>query len=343
MYKTGVYFGRFLPPHRGHLNTIINASTLCNKLYVVVSYNKQHSIKLCNETKFTMIDGRTRVQWLCQQLADLEHIEVIMLEELPNCYKDENWDNWCKNLKELIPDTIDIIFTGEENDVEKLENNFPEAKISLLDPQRSKYPISSKEIRKDVFKHWDYILGSARPNFARKILITGTESCGKTTLVKYLAKLYHTSWSEEVGRYYAKKYLGGNEKIFTLEDFHRITIQQFEQDLEVMKNANRVVFFDTDATITQYYCELFMGEKNDAINNYINPSKYDLVILLKPDVKWVSDGQRLNSDQELRDNLHIKLKDLYINYGFGEKIIEVGGSYNERLQNVIEIIDKSLR
>ncbi len=342
MHKTGVYFGRFLPPHRGHLNTIINASTMCNKLYVVVSYNKEHSIQLCEESNFPCVDGRTRVQWLCQQLADLDHIKVLILHEENQHSKENNWEIWCSDLKNLVPEHIDVLFTGEEKDVKRLSENFENTEIKLLDPQRSKYPISSKEIRQDIFKHWNYILGSARPHFARKILITGTESCGKTTLVKYLAKLYHTSWSEEVGRYYAHRYLGGNEEIFTDDDFHRITIQQYEQDLDVMKNANRVVFFDTDATITQYYSELYMGHQNKAIENYINPDRYDLVILLKPDVKWVSDGQRLNGDQERREKLHEHLKSLYIKHGFEDKLVEVGGTYNERLQVVIDIIDKTL-
>ncbi len=342
MHKTGVYFGRFLPPHRGHLNTIINASTMCNKLYVVVSYNKEHSIKLCDESNFPCVDGRMRVQWLCQQLADLDHIKVLMLNEDNLHSKENNWDTWCNDLRKLIPDHIDVMFTGEEKDVIRLSDNFKNTEVKLLDPQRSKYPISSKEIREDIFKHWNYILGSARPHFARKILITGTESCGKTTLVKYLAKLYHTSWSEEVGRNYAQRYLGGNEEIFTDEDFHRITIQQFEQDLDVMKSANRVVFFDTDATITQYYSELYMGHQNANIDNYINPDRYDVVILLKPDVKWVSDGQRLNGEQERREKLHAHLKSLYMKYGFEDKLIEVGGTYNERLQVVIDIIDKTL-
>ncbi len=342
MYKTGVFFGRFLPPHRGHLNTLIKASTMCNKLYIVVSYNEEHSKLLCEKSNFPFIDGKTRVKWLCQQLADLEHIEVLLLDE-EKSPKNGDWESWCEALKELIPSKIDIFFTGEEEYESKLKEVFTDSEVEVVDPQRSKYPISSDEIRGNVFKHWDYILGSARPHFAKKILIAGTESCGKTTLVKYLAKLYHTAWSEEVGRYYAQRYLGGNETIFTDEDFHRITVQQYEQDLDVMKSANRVAFFDTDATITQYYSELYMGHKNDMIENYIDPKKYDLVILLKPDVKWVSDGQRLNSDQERRERLHNRLKNMYIEYGFENVLIEVGGNYSERLESVIEIIDNELK
>ncbi len=342
MHKTGVYFGRFLPPHRGHLNTIINASTMCEKLYVVVSFNEENTRILCEEDNFPYIDGNTRVKWLCQQLADLSHIVVLLLDE-GDIHKQENqWQLWCELLQQTIPSKIDVLFTGEYDYTEKLEDRFPDAEVMLLDPQRSRYPIFSKEIRRHVIQHWDYILGSARPYFTKKVLITGTESCGKTTLVKYLAKLYHTSWSEEVGRYYPQLYLGGNEDVYTDEDFHRITIQQFEQDISVMKNANRVVFIDTDATVTQYYSELYMGHNNPIIENYIDHSRYDLVILLKPDVEWVSDGFRLNGDQERREMLHKKLKDMYLNRGFEEKLIEVGGNYQERLQQVIEIIDSLL-
>ena len=37
MFGTCIYFGRFCPPHRGHLYQIIDASTRCEKLIVVIS------------------------------------------------------------------------------------------------------------------------------------------------------------------------------------------------------------------------------------------------------------------------------------------------------------------
>lgn len=343
MHKIGVYYGRFLPPHRGHLDTIIKASTMCEKLYVVVSFNDEYTRKICDEDNFPYVDGSARVKWLCQQLDDLEHIVVLKLDETNIFDKRVQWEEWCKRLEDLIPDKIDIFFTGVVEDNMKLKECFPEADVMFLDPRKSRYPISSKEIRRDVIKYWDYILGSARPHFTKKILITGTESCGKTTLVRYLAKLYHTSWSEEVGRYYPHLYLGGNEDVYTDEDFHRITIQQFEQDILAMKSANRVVFIDTDATVTQYYSELYMGHNNEMVEIYIDHSRYDLVILLKPDVKWVSDGMRLNGDQERRERLHKKLKAMYLDRGFEDKLVEVGGDYHERLQKVIQIIDDCVK
>ena len=51
------------------------------------------------------------------------------------------------------------------------------------------------DIRSNILGNWHYILGAARPFFSKKVLIAGTESCGKTTLTKCLANLYNTSWS----------------------------------------------------------------------------------------------------------------------------------------------------
>jgi len=54
MYKLGMYGGSFNPLHLGHVNDIIEASTMCEKLYVILSYSNNR-----NE-----IDHRERFKWL---------------------------------------------------------------------------------------------------------------------------------------------------------------------------------------------------------------------------------------------------------------------------------------
>ena len=122
-----------------------------------------------------------------------------------------------------------------------------------------------------------------------------------------MAKLYHTSWSDEVGRHYAHDFLGGDESIFTEEDFRRIAHQQYEQDDHALRTSNKVVFFDTDATVTQYYSELYLGKNNVHVESFIEPYRYDLVLYLIPDVTWVDDGQRLNGNRDKRNELDAKI------------------------------------
>ena len=342
MYQTGVYFGRFLPPHRGHLYQIIEASTKCHNLIVVISDNAEQTRALCEADGLPEISYRLRKQWFSQQVQDMPHIQVRVLDESDIPVYPEGWQEWSKRMREVVGAPINAFFVGDLSYSETLASYFPEAKVELFDPSRTRYPISATEIRKNILGNWHYILGAARPFFAKKVLIAGTESCGKTTLTKCLAKLYNTSWSEEVGRYYARDYLGNDETIYTDEDFARIAHIQYEQDYHALRSANKVCFFDTDATYTDYFSELYMGHRNELVEKYIDHTRYDRLFYLMPDVRWVADGQRLNGDEERRRLLNDRLLQMYRDYGFGDKITIISGDYTARLHKAIQLVDELL-
>lgn len=338
MPKVGVFFGKMIPPTRGHLTAILNAATQVQKLYVVISDNRHRTRLICNEAGIKEMPVNLRMQWLKQEFQDMPHIQIVKLDETDIAEYPNGWTEWARLLQEAVNEDINTFFCGEKEYVENLNKFFPNATVKLFDPNRTNYNISATKIREDVMANWEHILGPARPFFAKKVLIAGSESCGKTTLTKALTKLYCTSWSEEVGRYYAQRYLGGDETIFTDDDFSRIARQQLEQDYEALRNCNKICFFDTDATVTQYYSILYMGHRNADVEACINPDNYDVVFLLKPDVSWVDDGQRLNGDQDKREKLHERLKHMYIERGFEDKIVEIGGDYNTRLNSIIEYL-----
>jgi HTH-type transcriptional regulator, transcriptional repressor of NAD biosynthesis genes len=339
MYKVGVYFGRFCPPHRGHLYQIIEASTRCKKLVVVISDNEQETIDICRRAGLPTITYQLRKQWISQQIQDIEHIVVRVLNESSIPRYPSGWPEWCREMRSVVPEKIDAFFAGDVKFKSMLKQYFPEAIVEVFDPKRTRYPISATDIRHNILGNWDYILGSARPFFAKKVLIAGTESCGKTTLTKCLAKLYNTSWSEEVGRYYARDYLGNDETVFTDTDFGRIAHLQYEQDYHALRSANQVCFFDTDATYTDYFSEIYLGRRNALVEAYIDPSRYDMTLFLLPDVRWVDDGQRLNGDQEKRRKLSDRLLHMYETHGFSDKLVILSGNYEHRLTKAIDLVD----
>ena len=339
MYRTGVYFGRFLPPHRGHLYQMIEASTRCEKLLVVISDNADQTREVCRRDGIPEISYRLRKQWISQQIQDITHIGVRVLDETDIPVYPQGWELWSQRMREVVGEPIDAFFVGDMEYGETLARYFPESEIVLFDPARTRYPISATDIRGDILGNWHYILGAARPFFAKKVLIAGTESCGKTTLTKCLAKLYNTSWSEEVGRYYARDFLGNDETIYTDVDFSRIAHIQYEQDYQALRTANKVCFFDTDATYTDYFSELYMGHRNELVEKYIDPNRYDLLIYLTPDVRWVPDGQRLNGDEDRRRMLNDRLWDMYVEHGFKDKMVVVSGDYSQRLAHAIRLVD----
>lgn len=342
MYKVGVVPGKFFPPHRGHLAQIIQAATKCEKVYVVVSDNEALSREKCLEDGIPFISLHMRTLWMSIELKDFENIHVLTIDEKDIPPYPHGSEQWSRLLIENVPEEINAIFGGEEEYRHTYMTYFTKGIVyEVFDYARSQYPISGTEIRSNYLEYWDYMLGCARSFFTRRVLITGTESCGKTTMTRYLAKIFHTSWSEEYGRHYSKEFLGGNESLFTTGDFGKIAFLQHEQDLKAMRTANKVCFFDSDAVVTEFYCDMYTGAIDPNIRQFINPDKYDVVMMFSPSVKWVEDGLRFNSEQKERERLHDILLDMYINYGFEKKIIVVEDqSYTDRLKEAIDITNR---
>lgn len=343
MNKTGVFPGKFLPPHRGHITAILRAHALCDELYVVISERSEEDGLLCQQAGLPYISGVLRQRWLSQELQGLG-IKVLLQNDDDFAPFPQGWAEYAAALKNSVPVQFDIIFGGEESYRSGHQQHFPDIAYRVLDPQRTQWPISGTEIREHPYKHWDYIAGAARPFFARKVLITGPESCGKTTLTRKLAKVYCTSWSEELGRDYQHDVVGGNGDLFDLEDFNRITHLQYEQDVKALRTANKVCFFDTDAVVTAFFSDVFMGQIANRVESFIDPAKYDLVIALKPTVPWVADGMRELGADEVRQKSFDTLLALYRQYGFDTDrfhIIDASGYY-ERLEQCITAVDQLL-
>lgn len=347
MYKVGVFPGKFFPPHRGHINAVIHAATQCEKLYVVVSDNPEIARQKCLQAGIKEIPLSLRARWMAKELKNFDHIKVLILNESGIPEYPEGTVPWSKKLLETIPEKFDALFGGEKEYEFTYMKNFPGVDYVLYDYDRSRYHMSGTKIRNNPLEHWDYILGPARPHFAKRVLITGVESCGKSTLAEYLGKIFHTSWTREYGRHFIEEELGGCDAAITKEDFIHIAKIQEQWDEEAIRNANRIVFFDSDATVTKYYCKLYTGRDCPELDRFIDLFKYDRIIFLEPSVKWVDDGQRFISDQELRERLSGMLKNMYgpyTNYRDRHSLICRftvcdSPSYRDRLDFAISVAD----
>jgi HTH-type transcriptional repressor of NAD biosynthesis genes len=76
------------------------------------------------------------------------------------------------------------------------------------------------------------------------------------------------------------------------------------------------------------------------VEAYIDHTRYDLMLFLQPDVRWVADGKRLNGEQKKRMELSKRLKNMYEYHGFGDKMVVVAGDYAQRLAKAIELVDR---
>lgn len=328
MYKIGMYGGTFNPLHLGHVNDIIKASNMCDKLYVVLSVSSDK-----NE-----IDHRERFMWLKNITNDMTNVEVFEIYDENDSKSSYNWINGAAAVKKRINDNIDIVFAGDDyQDKNIWEQLYPKSIIKYF--PRDEINISSTKIRNNPSKYFDYLPKCVQRYYIKKVCLIGTESCGKSTLTSNLAKYFNTSFVSEAGREVCDE-AGG---IDNMQPYHyfKILLEHKKMEEENLKQANRVLFIDTDSLITLYYYTLgFSDNLDEAIvstaKSISKLNKYDLYIFLEPDVKWVQDGTRTYGDTEIREQNNKLLKKIFndnnINY------ISISGDYEERYEKAKQLV-----
>jgi len=334
MYKIGMYGGCFNPLHLGHVNAIVEASNQCEKLFVVMS----------NSNDPNEINHKERLKWLKHVTHDMENVEVFEIFDNNDTKYIYDWDNGIKQVKNHIKEKIDVIFAGSDYiGTNVWENAYPESKIVYLN--RSKINISSSEIRKNPYKYYEYLPKIVQKYYIKKVCIIGTESCGKSTLIRNLANVFNTSYVEEAGRTVCEE-SGGIDNM-QKKDYFEILFRHKYEENESLKIANKVLFIDTDSLITLYYYLLDFKDKSEDNKrfqyiseciSYLN--NYDLYIFLEPDVKWVQDGSRTYGDQKIREKNNKILKRLLNKNGIN--YICINGDYQNRYKKSKELIEELL-
>lgn len=328
-YKIGMYGGSFNPLHLGHVNDIIVASNMCEKLYVVLS--------ITNDKR--EIDYRERFMWLNNITKEMSNVQVLKIFDRNTSKDTYDWQAGASDIKKQIGEAIDVVFAGDDYKGKDIwESLYPESEIYYM--ARSDINISSTQIRENPYKYFEYLPQCVKPYYTKKICLIGTESCGKTTLTRNLAKYFNTTHVEEAGRYICDD-AGG---IDNMQPYHYLEIlfKHKQLEKEALTTANKLLFIDTDSLITLYYYQL--GFENTPIYNKHfediakgigSLNNYDLYIFLEPDVQWVQDGTRTYGEQSIREKNNKKLKEIFDNNNI--KYISINGDYEERYERAKQL------
>ncbi len=167
-----------------------------------------------------------------------------------------------------------------------------------------------------------------------RICLFGPESTGKSTLARRLAEHYHTEYVPEV----AREMITSNT--FTEEDIVRIGRAQTERVLEKSKTARGVLFCDTDLITTAIYSDTYLQVIPAELGPLEKMVHYDQYFLMDIDVPWVSDGLRDLGEQRKREQMFEKFRQALIQRGI--PFILLSGSYEEKKQKIIRIVDEML-
>lgn len=170
-----------------------------------------------------------------------------------------------------------------------------------------------------------------------RIVLTGAECTGKTTLAKALSGYFGEPWTGE----FVRQYVDMLNRELRCEDLGPIAKGQLEQEDRALDQAKQIILHDTNLLSSILYANHYFGEQLDWANEKFLSRDYALYLLCSPvNVEWQADpGQR--ESPGARDELHNKFKDslntLKLPY------IELTGSEEDRVGHAVKAIGELVK
>lgn len=156
-----------------------------------------------------------------------------------------------------------------------------------------------------------------------RVVVTGSECTGKTTLAADLAKAYGVECVPEYVRQFVET-IGGRPQF---ADHGPIARGQRALEDTYRARAKGLLFHDTDLLSTVAYCRAYFGRCPDWIEAAAIDRKAHLYFLCDIDVPWTPDGLRDRGDK--RDEMHELFKAV-LNEARATVVV-LRGSRDERL------------
>ena len=126
-----------------------------------------------------------------------------------------------------------------------------------------------------------------------RVVLTGSESVGKTTLARRLAERYGVEVVPEFVRDYAAR----KQARLDFSDHGPIAKGQMALEDEYIGRAESLLIQDTDLVSTVVYCNHYFGKCPAFIEEAAIRRMPTMYLLLDIDVPWISDGVRDRGDR----------------------------------------------
>ncbi len=172
-----------------------------------------------------------------------------------------------------------------------------------------------------------------------KVVFFGPESTGKTTLSQDLAAHFKTTWAAEYMREYLQNKWDDSKETCQKHDLIPIAKGQIKNEAFAEKNADKVVFYDTNLLQLKVYSEVYYnGYCPPEIEEEALSRQYDLYFLLYIDIPWEADDLRdkPNDREAMFQVFEEALKKNNISY------ITLKGDYSNRLETAKKLIENAL-
>jgi len=310
-HGVGLVVGKFAPLHAGHVFVVERAASLCEEV-IIISYSSPELpgyeaelrdgwLKACFATATVLVVTPERLaSWLSGR-----DVPAVPANDAPD------WDH--REFVAMLCDRVlarhvDAVFTSEEYGdgfAAHLTERFRTTRHSagpvrhiLVDRERRTVPISATELRRNAWRHWDFLPAPVARTLVKRVALLGGESSGKTALAARLADELQTEWVPEYGRELWEARGGA----LRYEDLSHIAREQIRREELALERARGFLFCDTSPLTTLFYSLELFGRATAELELAAQRT-YAMVVLCAPDFPFVQDGTR--RDESFRQRQHV--------------------------------------
>lgn len=273
--------GKFMPPTLGHQYLIDFGRHYVDELLVMVCTLEREPIP-----------GALRHGWV-QEMFPQANVRIVHVsDDLPQEPADhpDFWDIW-RGVVRRFQSATDYVFACEEYGFKLAE--VLDAQYVPVDRAREMVPVHARDVRRRPMANWKYLPPPVRPYFVKRVCLFGPESTGKSTLARRLAAQYDTVFADE----HARALLDHQGGRCCEGDIVQIARGQVAAEEAMARQANRVLFCDTDPLLTTVWSQFLFGRCPAEVHQLARSRHYDLYLLADVDCDWIDDGQRFLPDQ----------------------------------------------
>jgi NadR type nicotinamide-nucleotide adenylyltransferase len=167
-----------------------------------------------------------------------------------------------------------------------------------------------------------------------RVVLTGSESTGKTTLASRLAAHYDVQPVPE----FVREYAASKDGSLDFNDHGPIARGQMAVEDEAIARATSLVVQDTDLLSTVVYCDHYFGRCPQWIIDAARSRRPDLYLLCEIDVPWIADGVRDRG--HLREDMQTLFRAAV--RASGAAYVVIDGAADERFAKACDAIDRLL-
>lgn len=148
-FKVGMYGGKFMPFHKGHMHCVEIAASQCEKLYVLLFHGGDQEIEILkNMPDKDWLTVESRESHIREACKKLKNVEVKLIDTTECKFPDgtENWDMETELVLNACGE-LDAVYGSEPEYADYFKRAYPKATYVIVDQDRSKFPVSGTMIR----------------------------------------------------------------------------------------------------------------------------------------------------------------------------------------------------